>query len=152
MVFNSLKWLTLLQILNMCRQIHSKMVYRILHCKINEFFELLPIGMIINRFSSDIFVIDMQLIFTNLFLTNEACGLLFDVVVIFHYTNIFSLIFITIFIIISIHLHRKYMSCKRELLRQELITRSPIAGLINDVLKGLPEIRAMSLKNYFKGK
>lgn len=45
------------------RLIHSKMVYRLLHAKINEFLEIVPAGRIINRFSNDIFKLDTTLIF-----------------------------------------------------------------------------------------
>ena len=151
-VCTGLRWLPMFRGLKMFRDIHSKIIYRILHCKINEFFERVPIGIILNRFSNDIYVIDLVIFFTNMGLTCNASYLLFDLIVILYYTNIWSILFIIGFLIISVYLQRKYMYCKRELLRQELITRSPIAGLISDVLKGLPEIRAMNLENYFKGK
>lgn len=50
---------------NFANKIHAKMAYQVLHSRVHEFLDKVPIGRIMNRFSKDIDIIDLQL-FVNL--------------------------------------------------------------------------------------
>lgn len=45
-----------------------------------------------------------------------------------------------------------YMTSKRELVRLEAITRSPILTCVGDIIKGLPVIRAFKLQEFLRKK
>lgn len=152
-VFACLKWLPVFKSIKMSQKIHSKMVFRILHCKMLEFIERIPIGTIINRFTLDMAVVDLEVCKSHMLgLIFNMCRLIIDLIVIVCFTNVFSIVFVICFIITAVYLQRKQMYSKREFVRQESITLSPMSGLVHDVIKGLPEIRAMKLENYFKEK
>ena len=53
------------------------------------------------------------------------------------------------FFFIAILLQRRYISAKREFVRLESITKSPIVSTFSDIIKGLSEIRSMKLEYYF---
>ena len=44
------------------RKLHSKMLFRLLHGRVAEYFQRTPIGIIINRFSNDINLMDLSFV------------------------------------------------------------------------------------------
>jgi ATP-binding cassette subfamily C (CFTR/MRP) protein 1 len=49
-------------------------------------------------------------------------------------------------------LQYRYMKVKREVVRLEAITRSPILNLVGDTMRGMISIRAMKIQGYFESK
>ncbi|KAJ8684020.1 hypothetical protein QAD02_019812, partial [Eretmocerus hayati] len=132
-------------LLGMCmrisRNLHSLMFMSVIHSKMT-FFNANPVGRLMNRFSKDIGVIDMQLPLT-----------IIDVSQIFLYTFfvIGLLIFmspwftipVSINFIIAYFLRRFYIRTCRCLKRLEGTNRSPVLNHANATLCGLPTIRAI---------
>lgn len=49
-------------------------------------------------------------------------------------------------------MQKYYMKIKREIVRNEAISRSPVLNLVGDTLRGLPSVRAMKLEGFLKEK
>ena len=139
-------------LLKVSRNVYNNMAYRILHAKIDEFIEKVPSGRIMNRFSKDIEQIDRnQGMVISQFL-KSICTLIVTLAFI-SYTISWILIVILIPVFIAgMWMLSVYMKVRREIVRLEAITRSPIQNLVSDTTKGLPSIRSMKLKNFLKEK
>lgn len=128
------------------------MVSRVFHSKVLDFLERVPLGRIINRFANDVYNVDFTTLAELIVFLGYVIAVLLDLVVTVKYTTFASIFLVIIFGIVGIYIQRTYMLAKRELLRMELSTNSPIASLFGEVIKGLPEIRSMRLAGYFKNK
>lgn len=53
---------------------------------------------------------------------------------------------------LGLALQFRYMKVKREVVRLEAITRSPILNLVADTMRGLISIRAMKIQDYLESK
>ena len=142
-VFISLVWLG--------RQMHSKMVFRILHCQINEFLKRIPIGQIINRFSNDIDVVDKEMgdtLYTLNYLLPKNYLNIYSIVI--GVKNRFMVVPIICFILTAFWMRAKYMRAKREMVRLFQITRSPVVGLGSACILGSPVIRCLKNQEYLQ--
>ncbi|XP_072392166.1 ATP-binding cassette sub-family C member 10 [Diabrotica undecimpunctata] len=113
------------------------------------FFDVTPIGRIINRFSSDTYTVDDSLPFIlNIFLA-QLFGLLGSL-----FITMYGLPWICVFLIplvpIYTYLLNQYRITSRELKRISSVTLSPIYNHFNETLQGLTTIRAMRVIHKFK--
>ena len=134
---------------NVSLKMHAKMYYHIIHAKIHEFLDKVPMGRIINRFSSDIDMIDFGIFGRISFGFLCVTSLLASFTVLCLNCTWFSGILVLLFIFLGMLLQRKYIGAKRELVRLQSITKSPIVSTFSDIIKGLAEVRSMGLQNYF---
>lgn len=128
---------------------HAKMFYRISHAKIHEFLDKIPIGRIINRFSSDMEMIDIGIFTRTSYGFYVITSMMSSFVILCWKCTWVSIVLVFIFVIVSFFIQRKYIGARRELVRLQSITKSPIVSTFSDTIKGLAEIRSMKLKNYF---
>ncbi|XP_067013510.2 ATP-binding cassette sub-family C member Sur, partial [Anabrus simplex] len=122
------------------RMLHNKMLQNILRCPV-RFFECTPIGRIINRFSTDMSVIDKKIATS---IQRLLQFLLLCVSAVF-VNAVVSLWFMLIaFPICALYyvVQRFYRWSSRELQRLDSLTRSPIASHFSETLGGLTTIRA----------
>ena len=132
--------------------LHNKMVYSIMHSKIEEFLNKVPSGRLMNRFSKDIDKLDKDTFnYVAWFMRNIS-----NIFIIF-FTVAFSLgwevlILVCILAILSVYYQQLYQNARREFQRMERITRSPILNVCSDTMKGLPEVRNMEFINFMKKK
>ena len=135
------------------RELHAKMIFRVLHAKLNEFLKRVPMGQILNRFSNDIDVIDKEtgdyiyLISTYIPKTLLNIWLISDGV-----ENPYLVIPPLLFIVIALWLRSLYMNAKREVTRLFQITRSPVIGLASSCILGAPVIRCIGNQRYLQNK
>jgi ABC-type multidrug transport system fused ATPase/permease subunit len=130
------------------RLMHARMVYHIIHAKITSFLERVPSGRIINRFTSCIDMLDLQTMpRITLFCLLFSC-LMLDFCMVVTGTSYYALIVIIMFCVGAIWTQNIYSHAKSEMVRLLNTTRSPMAHLTSEVLRGLPEIRAMKLEQY----
>ena len=125
------------------RKIHAQMTYRILHAPVSTFLECVPVGRILNRFTKDIDVLDREV---GMFM----CQVYFDIGSVF--VNIIIIVWtigwvillpIGIFIALCTWVQRRQMDAKREIVRLQGISKSPVVNTIVSTLKSLSEIRVM---------
>lgn len=106
--------------------IHEAMMTNLLFSPLNEFFDRVPMGRILNRLSKDLNSVDANL--PNLF-SNFLVFLFFllgNIVVIIYCTSFWISFPIAAFLIGIVLLKNYYMKPNRDLVRLEGITKSPI--------------------------
>lgn len=130
------------------RKLHSWMLFRVAHAPVEEFLELVPMGRILNRFSKDVNVVDKILM-------KNTCTLIFSFVYLlsqFYFMvislDILVLIPLLCFFCASLYVQRLSMRVKREVVRLEAVSKSPIVGWAGQTLKGLPQLRTMRRQGY----
>ena len=133
-------------------KLHNKMVYRVMHSKIEEFLNRIPSGRLMNRFSKDVSQIDQNM-------TEEMSYMmyLFSRVLVTLGTIGFALgyeisILVVIMVIVSIIYQQRYQKTRREYKRLESISRSPVLNISSDTIRGLSCIRIMGLVNFMRSK
>ena len=136
--------------LRVSRLMHSRMTYRLFHAEVLNFLERIPSGRILNRFTTDIENIDMHIMPSVVTFFGSLAYIVCDLLVVIICSTPYALITSFIFIILSILVQKKYISCKREFVRLEAINRSPLSSSFSEVLKGLPTIRSLKLEDYVR--
>ncbi|XP_052092541.1 multidrug resistance-associated protein 1-like [Mytilus californianus] len=132
---------------NASSSLHQKMLRCIMHCPMS-FFDTTPVGRIINRFSSDIDVIDERFRRYSNFFIGMLTTLLSIVIVIVIQTPL-ALIAVVPVSVLFILLIRFYLPTARQLKRIEAVTRSPIFNFFSETINGASVIRAYKSQNRF---
>lgn len=131
------------------RRIHATMTFHLLHCKVGEFLERIPLGRIINRFSEDVENLDNKIAmgFSGFYIQLSKIIVNFMIIV-WTGDNVFLFVPLSLFFLVSIYLRSAYMSAKREVVRLQRISKSPVTSCIGEALNGMPELRAMKMENF----
>ena len=135
------------------RQLHSKMSFRLLHAKINNFLKRVPMGVFINRFSNDIDTVDKKMadnFFDVSFYIPKTCLNIYSVVD--GLKTWFTIIPLLVYTAISVVMRNKYMNVKRDMARLFQLTRSPVIGLGAASISGGPVIRSLGNQKYIEAK
>ncbi|CAG2221076.1 ABCC3 [Mytilus edulis] len=132
---------------NASSKLHQKMLRCIMHCPMS-FFDTTPVGRIINRFSSDIDVIDERFRRYSDFFIGKLTSLLSIVIVIVIQTPLTFVAVVPVSVLFII-LIRFYLPTARQLKRIEAVTRSPIFNFFSETINGASVIRAYKSQNRF---
>ncbi|KAM9316906.1 ATP-binding cassette sub-family C member 10 [Gastrophryne carolinensis] len=128
--------------------IHQRLLQRVLRATVT-FFDITPVGRIINRFSSDLYCVDDFLPFIlNIFLAN-VFGLL-GLVLVISYGMPWILPVLLLLAALYYWLQRYYRRTSRELKRLQSLSLSPIYSHFSETLTGLTTIRAMRHTDRFE--
>uniref|UniRef100_A0A452GJE5 ATP-binding cassette sub-family C member 10 n=1 Tax=Gopherus agassizii TaxID=38772 RepID=A0A452GJE5_9SAUR len=128
--------------------IHSRLLQRVMKATVT-FFDITPMGRILNRFSSDLYCVDDTLPFIlNIFLAN-VFGLLGMLVMITYGLPWIGLILLPL-AVIYFSIQRYYRRTSRELKRLYSLTLSPIYTHFSETLTGLSIIRATRATDRFE--
>ncbi|XP_070569620.1 ATP-binding cassette sub-family C member 10-like [Ptychodera flava] len=130
------------------RILHKRLLTSILKAPIS-FFDVTPIGRIINRFSSDMYEIDDSLPFVMNILMAQLYGLIGGIVVTCYGIPWFTLLLLPLGILYYF-IQRYYRWTSRELKRISSVTLSPIYAHFSETLTGLVTIRALRASNRFQ--
>lgn len=122
-------------------KLHSKML-RIFEAPLCSFFERVPLGRILNRFTKDLDVIDSELYPNLSYFYIIAALCLSDIFLILYSSTPYLLIPIVIFFGICFKIQRYYMKTSREVYRIEAISRSPVLSYFSESISGVTYIRA----------
>ena len=133
-------FLLVLGMMKFQRNLHFDMLNKLIKAPINLFYDIIPEGQIMNRFSKDIdnlissiFIIGY--IFKDLLSSIGAlinCGIY----------DLNSFIAIPIFTVLGIIISIFYLRGSRALSRMEAISRSPILNIVSETISGPSSIRA----------
>lgn len=128
--------------------IHDKLLKSVFNTTI-QFFDVTPLGRILNRFSSDVFTIDDSLPFIFNILLAQLFGLLGSIIVTLYALPWLSLIVAPI-IPIYVDLQSKYRNSSRDIRRISSNSLSPLYAQFTETLQGLTTIRCMGGVKRFK--
>ncbi|XP_065177457.1 ATP-binding cassette sub-family C member 4-like [Sycon ciliatum] len=121
--------------------LHSRMLSSVLAAPM-LFFDTNPSGRVLNRFSKDISLLDIQMPW--LFYDSILWIIAVSTVVIFvSIVNPWTLITLPPLTLLYLWLQRKYVKVSREIKRLEAIARSPVYSHFSATLQGLTTIRAL---------
>lgn len=128
--------------------LHDKMLQAVIRAPMS-FFELTPLGQIINRFSSDVYRVDQQLsrVFNMLF--TNVIRILYTIVVICASTPMF-VFFLLPLTWSYLYYQGFYLRTSRELKRLDSVSKSPIFSQFQEALDGIATIRAFGRSSRFK--
>ena len=123
------------------RTLHSKLLKTVIRGKI-LFFDLTPVGQILNRFSSDMSTVDDSLPFIlNIFLANMF-GVVGPLIVTVYAVPWICLILLPL-TFIYVNIQGRYRPASRDLRRISSVAMSPIYSHYSETLSGVTTIRAM---------
>ncbi|XP_045480272.1 ATP-binding cassette sub-family C member 10 [Harmonia axyridis] len=130
------------------RRIHKLLLRSVMKAQ-STFFDISPVGRILNRFSSDTYTIDDSLPFIMNILLAQFFGLMGTVII-----TVYGLpwICLILFPLVPVYhwLQYTYRRTSRELKRISSTTMSPLYSHFNETLQGLSTIRAMRANRRFK--
>ncbi|XP_075219902.1 sulfonylurea receptor isoform X2 [Lycorma delicatula] len=129
------------------KTLHKSMLLAILKCPLN-FFESTPLGRIINRFSTDIAIIDKK-IGTSIQRLFQFILLCLSAIIVNSVVTPWFLAIAVPIIIIYYTVQKFYRCSSRELQRLESIARGPVLSHFTETLSGLETIRAFLQQNRF---
>lgn len=122
------------------KNLHSRLLNSILFSPL-RFFEVTPIGRILNRFSKDIENIDQMVMEAVEYFINRVINGITIVIVIGSVVPNFLFGVLPV-ILIYYYVAKQYLTTSRELKRLESVTRSPIYAQFSETLAGVATIRA----------
>ena len=137
-------------LLRMNKKLHNKMLNKIIHAPINLFHDIVPIGQIINRLTSDLDKTRAISKLLNLILRSFFM-LVTSIVVCFHYNSL-SLISALFMILSGIFITNYYISAGRNLNRLDGISRAPIVTCFSDTFSGAKIIKSFRREENLKNR
>lgn len=133
----------------MSKRIHARMTFRIMHAQITEFLQRVPFGQLLNRFSHDIDIIDKRIPLLLGYVSLEFFLVIVDLIaVIIGAETLLLLIPCFIYIVVGWWYRTRFMKAKREIMRLFSITKSPISGWGEAIVKGSTVLRALGREPY----
>jgi ABC-type multidrug transport system fused ATPase/permease subunit len=148
MVFASLRsYVLYMGSLKASKRIHSQLINSILRAKV-RFFDVTPVGRIINRFSSDMETIDQNVAPAGSFLLTSIVATIFIVLLITIITPLFLIpgcVIAAIFWFVGTF----YLESSRDMKRLNSVSRSPIYVQFSESVNGVSTIRAFGAQNRF---
>ena len=130
------------------KSLHNKVMRAVLSAPVNLYFDVTPIGRILNRFSKDLDSIDSLL--PDFFLQTLQNGFQIVVVIIACIASSPWFIVVLIPMMILFYIIQRYFRCSsREMKRIEGISRSPLYVMFNSALQGMTTIRAYEKTSSF---
>jgi ABC-type multidrug transport system fused ATPase/permease subunit len=129
---------------------HDRMLENVVRAPIS-FFDTTPTGRILNRFSSDQYVVDNDLRQNISMLMMCVLRVLFVGFVIFYVTPVFIVVVIPLGGI-YFYVQKFYRESSRELKRLESVAKSPIFAQFSETLNGVATIRSFCAQSRFTDK
>ncbi|KAE8965089.1 ABC transporter C family member 3, partial [Phytophthora rubi] len=133
------------------QHMHDELFRRVLRAPVTRYFDVTPIGQILNRFSNDLDQMDTtlpleyQLFFQNV---SMAIGSLVVSAFASYWIGVSYIPLMVIFVMTG----QYFKKTSRELKRLEGITRTPVYNLFSETLSGLPTIRAFRMEEQFSAR
>lgn len=129
------------------RKIHSQLLDRILRAKV-RFFDVTPLGRIVNRFSSDLETVDQAVAPSLSFLLYSIIATLYVILLVSIITPAFIVPgFFVALMFRSVGAY--YLRTSRDMKRLNSVSRSPIYVQFNETVLGVATIRAFGCQHRF---
>ncbi|TMW62283.1 hypothetical protein Poli38472_009776 [Pythium oligandrum] len=130
------------------KNMHDELFRRVLSAPVNRYFDITPVGRILNRFSNDLDQVD-----SNLPVQYQQ---LFQAIVVFvgclavcalasFWVALSYIPMLVVFVVTGLY----FKKTSREIKRLEGVTRTPVFNLFGETFNGLPTIRAFKMQDKF---
>ena len=126
------------------KHIHASLLYGIMRSPM-QFFDTNPLGRIMNRFSSDIDLMDVQIPFG----IADTIGCLMEVVATLIVISTATPMFLTAvipIILVFLIIQQLYIATSRQLKRLYSVSKSPIFSHFSEIVSGAQVIRAFQVR------
>ncbi|CAK4351172.1 unnamed protein product [Aphanomyces euteiches] len=133
------------------RTLHAKLFKKVIQAPVNTFFDVTPVGRVLNRFSSDLDQVDSILPFFGVLLLQYGFQIA-AVVVVCATTSPFILIVYVPLVWLFQKIQVFYNRTSAELKRLESISRTPVINIISETINGITTIRAFGMTRTFATK
>ncbi|XP_016987820.1 multidrug resistance-associated protein 1 isoform X2 [Drosophila rhopaloa] len=128
--------------------IHNELLAVVIRASVCRFFDITPIGRLLNSFSGDMDVVDEELPATMDSFMTFIFMVLATIVVISLSTPIFLVVIVPI-ALLYYFAQRFYVATSRQLMRLESVSRSPIYSHFSETVTGASTIRAYNVGDRF---
>lgn len=125
--------------LNAAVKIHEDMLHAVMRSPVS-WFDQVPLGRILNRFSKDQYAADESLMRTLSMALSTLCAVL-SIALVVGYVTPWIMVYILPLAFLYRYIQQYYLNASRELQRLNSISRSPIFALFGESLSGLTTIR-----------
>ena len=127
--------------IHLSKKLNFYMCHRLLHSSIAQFWDRVPLGRVLNRFSRDQQIVDREMPVA----VNTFAATIFTVLLDFIMCTIGSSMILWVFIFgyfyLCILLQRYYMHAMRELTRLQAISQTPVTQIFTETLSGVLSLR-----------
>ena len=128
--------------------LHASLVGKVFAAPVNTYFDITPLGRILNRFSKDLDMLDSML--PDFFLQNvQNIFHIVAVLIMCALSSAFFAILVPFLCLIFYYIYSHFRKTSRELKRFDGVTRSPIYSGFGEMLNGISTIRAYRRQNFF---
>ncbi|KAM3141562.1 hypothetical protein pb186bvf_006426 [Paramecium bursaria] len=135
-------WILVLQSSKSATKLHNKMVSCLIYAPLCQFFERVPLGRILNRFTKDQNVLDTELHWTLNWMLVQVYLLFANTFLNVFTSSYYVVIPIILYFLLAWKIQRLYMKASRELYRLESISKSPILSYFTESIMGITVVRA----------
>ncbi|EGZ21558.1 multidrug resistance protein ABC superfamily [Phytophthora sojae] len=130
------------------QNMHDELFRRVLRAPVTRYFDVTPMGQILNRFSNDLDQMDSILPQEYQLLLQNASLALGALIVSAFASYWIGVAYIPIFLIF-LYIGQYFKKSSREIKRLEGVTRTPVYNLFSETLSGLDTIRAFRMEDNF---
>ena len=118
-----------------------------MHANTFSFWDRVPLGRILNRFSRDAQIVDMELPKVLNYTMAAFINTLIDFFMISYSCTQFIWILIGLYIITTVCLQRYYMYANREITRLKAVSLSPVVQNFTELTNGIQILRVFQKEN-----
>lgn len=141
--------------IRLSKKLNFSMTFSLIHASVNEFFDRVPLGRILNRFLKDSSIVDTGLGWSSGYLLNQILETIVTLIVTCYTSSFWVGILIIVYLVVSWRIQRYYMALLREIERLKGISASPITQCLAETMRGSSVIRSFNkeneaLTNFFK--
>ncbi|KAG1708712.1 hypothetical protein DVH05_022338 [Phytophthora capsici] len=130
------------------QNMHDELFRRVLRAPVTLYFDVTPMGQILNRFSNDLDQMD-SILPQEYQLLLQNTSLAFGALIVSAFASYWiGVAYIPVFLIF-LYIGQYFKRSSREIKRLEGITRTPVYNLFGETLSGLDTIRAFRMENNF---
>jgi len=141
-----------IQAIRFSRYIHKEMFSKVIRAPINLFFDRVPAGRILNRFSKDLSAVDEHLSSVFYWVIAQFFSFMTDIVVCLIVGTLWVFPLAVVFCYLCYRLNKSFTNINREVTRLESVTKSPIVSFFSESLGGLISIRTYNEQSTFMNK
>jgi len=141
-----------IQSIKFSRFIHTEMFNKVIRAPLNLFFDRVPTGRILNRFSKDLATIDDHLSSIFGWVISQFFSFMADIFVCIIIGTMWVFPLAVLFFYICYRLNKNFTNMNREITRLESISKSPIVSFFSESLGGLISIRTYNEQSNFISK